>query len=202
MTVFLHLEDLLAIAARIGRGEPGVRDLGLLESAAARPRTSVFGEEAYADLPTKAAALLESIVRNHALIDGNKRLGWLAAVVFFGLNDVELDAPDDDAYELVMGLARSENTVEDLTATLRSWHLMDGDLAALGQTGEQTLGFLRMGGVDRQGEALHRLEVFGRAVRCHQQGAIGKLQGGVHDRVTIPRRCLVGHRRFRPTRPT
>ena len=129
MTVYLSLEDLLALTRDLGVGP--VRDLGLLDAAAHRPRSVLFGQDAYPDLDTKAAVLLDSIVRNHALIDGNKRLGWLATVVFFGLNDVELDAPDDDAYELVMGLARSENTVEDLTATLRSWHLMDGDLAAL-----------------------------------------------------------------------
>ena len=122
MTVFLHLEDLLAIAARIGRGEPGVRDLGLLESAAARPRTSVFGEEAYADLPTKAAALLESIVRNHALIDGNKRLGWLAVIVFYGLNDVMLEAPDDEAFDLVIAMASGTVSYEQAAARLASWH--------------------------------------------------------------------------------
>lgn len=121
MTVFLHLEDLLAIAARIGRGEPGVRDLGLLESAAARPRTSVFGEEAYADLPTKAAALLESIVRNHALIDGNKRLGWLALVTFVALNGVRLDVPDDEAYDLVIGVAEGRLAVGAIAEQLRGW---------------------------------------------------------------------------------
>ena len=60
-------------------------------------------------------------MRNHALVDGNKRLGWLATVVFYGLNDVTLDAPDDDAYEFVMAVARSEPTVEDIAATLGSW---------------------------------------------------------------------------------
>ena len=82
----------------------------------------MYGQQAYPDLDTKAAVLLDSIVRNHALVDGNKRLGWLATVVFYGINDVDLDAPDDDAYELVMALARSESTVEELAAALRSWH--------------------------------------------------------------------------------
>ena len=93
----LSLEDLVAIATRIGRGEPGIRDLGLLQSAAARPATSVFGEDAYPDLATKAAAMLESLVRNHALVDGNKRLGWLALVLLLALNGVRLDVDDDEA---------------------------------------------------------------------------------------------------------
>ena len=57
-----------------------------------RPRVTVFGRDAYSGLDTKAAVLLESVVRNHALVDGNKRLGWLAVVVFYGLYDVVLDA--------------------------------------------------------------------------------------------------------------
>ena len=72
MTVYLQLEDLLALMEELGVGP--VRDLGLLDSAAHRPQTSLFGEDAYPDLHTKAAVLLESLTRNHALVDGNKRL--------------------------------------------------------------------------------------------------------------------------------
>jgi death-on-curing protein len=99
-----------------------VRDIGLLDAAAHRPQVMLYGEQAYPDLDTKAAVLHDSIVRNHSLVDGNKRLGWLATVVFYGLNDVTLEAPDDDAYELVMAVARSEPTVEAVAATLGSWH--------------------------------------------------------------------------------
>lgn len=120
MTTYLSLEDLLALVGDLAVGP--VRDLGLLDSAAHRPQTVLYGNPAYPDLDTKAAVLLDSLVRNHALVDGNKRLGWLATVVFSGLNDVALDAPDDDAYELVMAVARSESSVEELAATLRSWH--------------------------------------------------------------------------------
>lgn len=120
MTVYLSLEDLLALAADLGVGP--VRDVGLLDAAAHRPRAVLYGQPVYADLDTKAAVLLESIVRNHALVDGNERLGWLATVVFFGLNDVALDAPDDDAYELVMAVARSEPSVDDVVAALSAWH--------------------------------------------------------------------------------
>ncbi|MBV9119453.1 MAG: Fic family protein, partial [Chloroflexi bacterium] len=82
---YLDTEDLLGLVRILGAGP--VRDLGLLDSAAARPRSSVFGQDAYADLTLKAAALLQSLCRNHALVDGNKRLAWLATVVFLDLND-------------------------------------------------------------------------------------------------------------------
>ena len=120
MTSYLSIEDLLTLASDLGVGP--VKDIGLLDAAAHRPQVELYGEQAYPDLDTKAAVLLESIVRNHALVDGNKRLGWLATVVFYGINDVTLDAPDDDAYELVMALARSEPSVEDIASALRAWH--------------------------------------------------------------------------------
>ena len=120
MTSYLSLEDLLTLAGDLGVGP--VRDLGLLGAAAHRPQVELYGEQAYRDLDTKAAVLLESVVRNHALVDGNMRLGWLATVVFYGLNDVTLDAPDDDAYELVMAVGRSEPTVEAVARALGSWH--------------------------------------------------------------------------------
>lgn len=111
----------MAIATRIGRGDPHVRDLGLLESAAARPGTSVFGEDAYPDLETKAAALLESLVRNHALIDGDERLGWLALVLFLALNGRRLDVDDDEAYDLVLGVAKGRHDVAAIVEVLRGW---------------------------------------------------------------------------------
>lgn len=120
MTVYLSLEDLLTLSNDLGVGP--VRDIGLLDAAAHRPRAALYGQQAYPDLDTKAAVLLDSVVRNHALVDGNKRLGWLATVVFYGLNDVQIDAPDDAVYELVMAVARSEPTVLDLAAVLSSWH--------------------------------------------------------------------------------
>jgi death-on-curing protein len=108
----LTLEQGLRIA-RVAVGAPiQVRDLGLLEAALHRPRTSVFGQDAYPDLFTKAAALLHSIVANHPLADGNKRLAWLATYVFCAKNGTELDPDDDAAYELVMAVAAG--TVEDV----------------------------------------------------------------------------------------
>ena len=117
----LTTEDLVAIATRIGRGEPQIRDLGLLESAAARPATSVFGADAYPDLATKAAAMLQSIVGNHALVDGNKRLGWLALVLLLALNGVRLDVDDDEAYDLVIGVAEARHDVASIVDVLRGW---------------------------------------------------------------------------------
>ena len=118
----LDLEDLLALATLLLGDPPPIRDVGLLESAVARPRTTAFGEDAYPDLWTKAAALLQSIVGNHALVDGNKRLAWLATAVFLDLNGIEVAASSNDAaYELVLEVARSPNRpVADLAVLLRS----------------------------------------------------------------------------------
>lgn len=118
-TTFLSTEDLLTLVADLGVGP--VRDLGLIEAAAARPRTSLFGADAYADLALKAAALLESLVRNHPLVDGNKRLGWLACVVVCDLNGEPIDAPDDDAYELVIAVAEGRVDVATSAAQLQTW---------------------------------------------------------------------------------
>ena len=120
MTVLLTVEDLLSLIEDLGVGP--VRDLGLLASAAHRPGAVLYGHEVYDDLDHKAAALLDSLVGNHALVDGNKRLGWLAVVVFYGLNEVDLQAPDDPAYELVMSVARREPSVPEIAAALASWH--------------------------------------------------------------------------------
>lgn len=119
MTSFLETEDLLALAADLGVGP--VRDLGLLASSTVRPQTSLYGVEAYASLDEKAAALLDSIVRSHPLVDGNNRLGWLAAVVFYGLNGVDLNAPDDPAYDLVIEIASGHLDVAEIAASLTRW---------------------------------------------------------------------------------
>ncbi len=120
MTAHLTLEDLLSLVDDLAVGP--VRDLGLLESAAHRPTTQLWGNEAYPSLDEKAAALLESVVGNQALVDGNERLGWLAVAVFYGLNGVELDAPDDDAYDLVVAVASGRMVLSDAAASLCQWH--------------------------------------------------------------------------------
>lgn len=97
------LDDALQLIADLQVGP--IRDVGLLDAALHRPSVSVFGADAYPELGTKAAVLLESIVRNRPLVDGNKRLGWLSTVVFLSLNGKQLEAPDDDAYGLVVAVA-------------------------------------------------------------------------------------------------
>ncbi|MSW28718.1 MAG: type II toxin-antitoxin system death-on-curing family toxin [Actinobacteria bacterium] len=120
MTVFLDLADVLALASRLLGDPPPIRDVGLLESAVARPRTVVFGVEAYETIWTKAAALLQSIVNNHALIDGNKRLGWLATAVFLELNDIPISqASNDDVYEFVLSVASGSPEVDEIAEQLR-----------------------------------------------------------------------------------
>ena len=122
MTEHLDLDDLLAAAeAALGR-PPEVRDIGILEAAVARTRASVFGADAYPDLDAKAAALLHSIVSGHALIDGNKRLGWVAVRLFYRLNDRDLRAPIDDEFDLVAAIADgSLRDVASIAAVLRAW---------------------------------------------------------------------------------
>jgi death-on-curing protein len=94
--------------------------MGLLGSAAARPQTTVFGEDAYPDIWTKAAALLQSVVKNHPLIDGNKRLGWLSTAVFLDLNGVPTHrASNDEVYEFVIGIAAGARTIEEIAEGLR-----------------------------------------------------------------------------------
>jgi death on curing protein len=116
---YLALEDLLSLADDLG--VPKIRDLGLLDSAAHRPRTSLFSQDAYPTLHEKAAALLESIARNHPLVDGNKRLAWMATYVFYGLNNLDLDAPEDDAYDLVIGVSTGSVGYSDAAVTLAGW---------------------------------------------------------------------------------
>lgn len=120
MTIeYLSLDDLLALAADLGVSR--VRDLGLLDAAAHRPQSSLMGQDAYPSLHEKAAVLLESISRNHPLIDGNKRLAWMAVFVFYGLNDVDLDAPEDDAYDLVIATATGSVSYQEVAERLSEW---------------------------------------------------------------------------------
>ena len=120
MTEYLSLADLVKLTDDLGVGP--IRDLGLLESAVARPQTQLWGRQAYASLDEKAAALLESIVVNHALIDGNKRLGFLAAAVFYEINGADFKPDDDEAYDTVIGVASGTIDFERLCETLANWH--------------------------------------------------------------------------------
>lgn len=118
--IYLTLAELLHVAERTLGPDYTVRDHGLLESALARPRATVFGKDAYPGLDAKAAALLHSVARNHALIDGNKRLALAAVIAFYGLNGRRLTLTNDEAYDLVMAVAAGDlDTVDDIAAVLR-----------------------------------------------------------------------------------
>ena len=118
--IYLTLPELLHVAERtLGPGY-AVRDYGLLEAALARPRATVFGKDAYPNLDAKAAALLHSIARNRALIDGNKRLTLAAVIAFYGLNGRRLTLTNDEAYELVMSVAAGQlDTADAIAAVLQ-----------------------------------------------------------------------------------
>lgn len=119
--IFLDLEDLLHIAERAVGAPPEVRDRGLLASAAARPQASAFGEDAYATTHEKAAALLHSIARNRALVDGNRRLALAATIGFLGVNGWRLTLDNDEAYRLIVDVAAGElDDVESIAELLEA----------------------------------------------------------------------------------
>lgn len=117
---FLDLDDVLELARRL-LGEPlPLRDIGLLGSAIARPQTMVAGRDAYPSTVEKAAALLQSIVNNHALVDGNKRLGWLATAVFLEINGISVQHVSNDAvFDFVMEIASKNPPIESISRRLR-----------------------------------------------------------------------------------
>lgn len=117
----LDTNDLLYIAERTLGAPPEVRDLGLLEAAAARPFASAFGEDAYPDPVTKAAALLHSIAKHHALVDGNKRLALAATATFLGINGLRLTWTNDEAHDFVIAVASGQlSDVADIAAGIRA----------------------------------------------------------------------------------
>ena len=120
--IYLQLDDLLHVATRALGGEPQVRDHGLLESALGRPQATAFGKEAYPSIHEKAAALLHSLARNHALVDGNKRLALAATIAFYGMNGVRLTFSNDEAYELVIAVATGEQDEVKVIAEALATH--------------------------------------------------------------------------------
>jgi death-on-curing protein len=118
--ILLTVEELLHVAERT-LGDVLIRDLGLLEAAAARPSASAFGDDAYSSMHEKVAALLHSLARNHALDDGNKRLALAGTIAFYGVNGWRLTLTNEQAYQLVMSVAAgSLDDIPELTAALRS----------------------------------------------------------------------------------
>lgn len=123
---YLTLDLLLQVAHRALEAVE-VRDIGLLESAVARPRTTVFGSDAYPTLDLKAAALVHSVAKNRALVDGKKRLALASLIAFYGLNGRRLTLSNDVAYELIMAIASGEldgvePIAEQLASATEPWH--------------------------------------------------------------------------------
>jgi death-on-curing protein len=114
---YLSVDDLVEIAGSIVK-DLLIREAGLLASAAARPRTTVFGADAYPRFEDKAAALLHSLARNHPLVDGNKRLAWAATRVFCLLNGRDLVFTVDDAEAMILAVAAGHLDVPDLARVL------------------------------------------------------------------------------------
>lgn len=114
----LSTEDLLEIAAGVVENVQ-LRDPGLLASAAARPRTTVFGHDAYPTLGDQAAALMHSLARNHPLVDGNKRLAWSATRVFCLLNGTDLVMDIDDAEQMILAVVTGDLDAAQLAQVIR-----------------------------------------------------------------------------------
>ena len=120
---YLSLSDLIEIGSSI-IGDFRIRDVGLLESAANRPQTTVFGEDAYPTFANKVAALIHSIAKNHALIDGNKRLAWAAGRIFCLMNGFDIKMTHDDAYDMIIAVAAGKLEVDQLGSLLEA-HIID-----------------------------------------------------------------------------
>ncbi|MEY2675158.1 MAG: hypothetical protein RLZZ304_888 [Actinomycetota bacterium] len=112
---YLTIGDALHLVQRLGFY---VKDAGLLDSALARPSTEVFGLEAYPSLSMKAAALQQSLVKNHALIDGNKRTSWLLLNAFIEINDYELVMTADEGFDLTLGVAEGRYELAEAAAII------------------------------------------------------------------------------------
>jgi death-on-curing protein len=106
--IYLTLEEILGVAARVVGSDVALRDAGLLEAALACPRASAFGADVYPDLHPKAAALLLFICQNYALIDGSKRLALSATIVMLAVNGRKLTITNDEAYDLVIAVTSGD----------------------------------------------------------------------------------------------
>jgi death on curing protein len=121
VTDYLDASDLLVLATAVIGGDLVVRDLGLLDAAAHRPRATVLGVEAYDTLWAKAAALMDSIVRTRPLAEGNWRLGWVAAVTLCDINGWWIDADEDEALDLVRRIGRGQIDIRAAANCLAEW---------------------------------------------------------------------------------
>lgn len=119
--IYLTLEELLHVGERVIDGPVLAREPGLLEAAAARPRATTFGQDVYTSLEDKAAALVHSVVNNHALVDGNKRLGLGSLLAFLGMNGRRLTLTNDEAYDLIAAIAGGDlDDVADIASVIKA----------------------------------------------------------------------------------
>ena len=120
MTTYLDLQDALYVIRALGFH---VKDLGLLDSALARPRTTLFGEDAYRTIELKGAAMMHSLKLNQPLVDGNKRTSWFMLTSFLFINGYHLEMSTDRALRLTLGLATDELNLDEAAAMIRD-HLI------------------------------------------------------------------------------
>ena len=127
MIEYLDLDDLVKIARHAIGEDVTIKDVGLLESALARPRASAFGRDAYPDLHLKAAALFQSLARNHALVDGNKRLAWTACRTFLAINGQWISATENERFDLVIQVSTgAQGDIQEIAEQLRAWSHREG----------------------------------------------------------------------------
>ena len=122
--IYLELDDVLAIACEVLQFQADeivrVTDLGLADSAVARPQAGFGDEEFYPTIEAKAASLLFGLARNHAFIDGNKRIAVLATLQFLNTNGLDLDlSPAEEAFRTVIQVASGDLSLEELIAWIR-----------------------------------------------------------------------------------
>ena len=120
---YLTLGEVVVLHRRVlsqSAGSPGIRDLGLLESALAQPKATFDGVDLHPTLIDKAAALGFALVANHPFIDGNKRIGHAAMEVFLILNGVEIDAGVDEQESLMLDIASGHRQRYELAEWLRN----------------------------------------------------------------------------------
>jgi death on curing protein len=113
VTLYIDPEEALAVVDRMGLH---VQDKGLFFSALARPAASAFGEDAYESLELKAAALITSLARNHALMDGNKRTAWVLTVAFLNINGFDIVMSQDEKFDLVLAVAHGQLELDEIAA--------------------------------------------------------------------------------------
>ncbi|CAH0143654.1 MULTISPECIES: type II toxin-antitoxin system death-on-curing family toxin [unclassified Microbacterium] len=117
MIEYIDPEQALAVVEKLGLQ---VRDQGLLFSALSRPSASMFGVDAYPDIPLKAAALISSLAQNHPLFDGNKRLSLYLTFAFIRINGFDITFTNDEAFDLVLAVAQSRLDLEEIADAFRA----------------------------------------------------------------------------------